>query len=199
MEETLDYTLDILNRIKKQLPENAAIEMEISHQKGDGQHLFHFMHKVVWKRYLGISNIVVRLSNGTQASKDDAILVNAHLDSTLPSPGAADDGAGVAVMLEAIRVLSHEPNTKLDHAIVFLFNGAEESLQDASHLFITQHPWRHTIRAAINLEACGVAGKEMLFQATSREMIKAYSVTPSPMGSVMATEIFMVCQRYDPD
>jgi Zn-dependent M28 family amino/carboxypeptidase len=31
--------------------------------------------------------------------------VNAHSDSTLPSPGAADDLVGVAVMLEALRVM----------------------------------------------------------------------------------------------
>ena len=58
--------------------------------------------------------------------------------------GAADDGAGVAIMLEALRIMSQTPDIILNNAIVFLFNGAEESLQDASHLFITQHPWRHT-------------------------------------------------------
>lgn len=46
------------------------------------------MGKKVWKKYLGLENVVVRLSNGTAASKANAILVNAHLDSTLPSPGA---------------------------------------------------------------------------------------------------------------
>jgi Zn-dependent M28 family amino/carboxypeptidase len=49
----------------------------------------------VWKKYLGISNVVVRLSNGTQASRDDAILINAHLDSTLPSPGKPSGIRGV--------------------------------------------------------------------------------------------------------
>lgn len=85
----------------------------------------------------------MRLSNGTQQGKENAILLNSHLDSTLPSPGASDDAAGVAVMLESIRVLSQTNDLKLDTALVFLFNGAEESLQDASHLFITQHEWRH--------------------------------------------------------
>lgn len=88
--------------------------------------------------------MVVRLSNGTKEGKENAILLNAHLDSTLPSPGAADDASGVAVMLESIRVLSQTPDLQLNTALVFLFNGAEESLQDASHLFITQHAWRHT-------------------------------------------------------
>lgn len=49
-----------------------------------------------------LTNIVVRLSSRQLPdSKKDAILVNAHLDSTLPSPGAADDLAGVSVMVRA--------------------------------------------------------------------------------------------------
>jgi hypothetical protein len=81
--------------------------------------------------------------------------VNAHTDSTLPSPGAADDLAGnlfhfnmltglisipflgVAVMLEILRVMGMR-NRSLENSVVFLFNGGEESLQDASHLFSTQ-------------------------------------------------------------
>ena len=35
-----------------------------------------------------------------------------------------------------------------------------------------------SVRAAINLEAAGTTGRELLFQATSEEMIKAYSQVP---------------------
>jgi Zn-dependent M28 family amino/carboxypeptidase len=59
-----------------------------------------------------------------------------------------------------------------------VFNNAEESLQDGSHLFATQHPIANTIRAVVNLEAAGNTGPEILFQATSEEMIKAYSKVP---------------------
>lgn len=47
-------------------------------------------------------------------------------------------------MFEVLRVMSQDPNIALNNAIVFLFNGAEETLQDASHLFITQHKWKDT-------------------------------------------------------
>jgi Zn-dependent M28 family amino/carboxypeptidase len=92
-------------------------------------------------------------------------------------------------MLESLRVMALG-DRKLTNSAVFLFNGAEESLQDASHLFITQHPLKDTIRAAINLEAAGTDGKELVFQATSEEMIRALSYAPSPYATVIAHEVF---------
>jgi Zn-dependent M28 family amino/carboxypeptidase len=122
MDETVDYTLRLIDQIKKEVS-RSGVEIEVSVQKGNGHHLFNFMDKLVWKKYLGITNIVVRLSDGTPQSKENSILVNAHLDSTLPSPGAADDAAGVAVMLESLRIMAQTPDLKLNNAILFLFNG----------------------------------------------------------------------------
>lgn len=73
--------------------------------------------------------------------------------------------------------------TPLHHAAVFLFNGGEESLQDASHLYITKHQdTKDTVRAVINLEAAGTGGREIVFQATSDAMVEAYSHVPHPYG-----------------
>lgn len=55
------------------------------------------MNKRLYKTYVNLSNIIVRLSNGTDAGKEHAVLVNSHVDSTLPSPGAADDALSVGV------------------------------------------------------------------------------------------------------
>ena len=117
------------------------------------------MNKRLYKTYVGLTNIVVRVSDGTDGGKAHSVLVNAHLDSTLPSPGAADDALPVGIMMECIRVLVGTPTWEPKHAIVFrqfppqvcsvacaelrfllVFNHAEESLQDGSHLFTTQHP-----------------------------------------------------------
>ena len=51
-----------------------------------------------------------------------------------------------------------------------VYNSAEESLQDASHLFITQHELAKSCQVVINLEACGNSGASMAFQATSEEV-----------------------------
>jgi hypothetical protein len=47
--------------------------------------------------------------------RKSSVLVNAHLDSTLPSPGAADDG----VMMEYMGVLVGVPGWEPKRAIVF--------------------------------------------------------------------------------
>lgn len=154
---------------------------------------FDFMSSVVWKKYMGMSNIIVRISDGTEESKANSVLINSHLDSTLPSPGAVDDGVGVGIMMELVRVLTTpSPKRKpLRHSAVLLFNNGEESLQDASYLYITSnHTTVPTVRSLINLEACGVSGPELLFQAQHAEMIKAYSKVPHPFGTVLANDVF---------
>ncbi|KAF7968545.1 hypothetical protein HWV62_30167 [Athelia sp. TMB] len=167
-----------------------ALECEVWRQEGNGSHRFDMMGRRLYKTYVGLSNVVVRLSNGTSEGKEHAVLINSHVDSTLPSPGAADDALAVGIMIECIRVLIETPEWSPLHAAVFLFNNAEESLQDGSHLFSTQHEIADTIRAAVNLEAAGTTGREMLFQATSEQMLEAYSHVPRPFGTIVANEVF---------
>ncbi|TFK34083.1 hypothetical protein BDQ12DRAFT_690347, partial [Crucibulum laeve] len=166
------------------------LECEVWRQEGSGSHRFDMMNKRLYKTYVNLTNIVVRISDGTPEGKEHAVLINAHLDSTLPSPGAADDAISVGVMLDCMRVLVDTPEWTPKHSIVFLFNHAEESLQDGSHLFSTQHPIASTVRAVINLEAAGTTGRELLFQATSEQMIEAYSHVPRPFGTIFANDIF---------
>nr|CAD7259494.1 unnamed protein product [Timema shepardi] len=117
-----------------------------------------------------------------------------HLTSFGPKPAGSgsDDGLNCAVMLEVLRVLS-QSNTPLQHNVIFLFNGAEESPLKASHGFITQHKWAKEIAAFINLEACGAGGKEILFQAGPNHpwLVKLYvESAPHPNALVLAEDIF---------
>ncbi|KAF8217155.1 hypothetical protein K438DRAFT_1798365 [Mycena galopus ATCC 62051] len=166
------------------------LQCEVWRQQGSGTHRFDMMGKRLYKSYQNLTNIVIRLSDGTDAGKEHALLLNSHLDSTLPSPGAADDAISVGIMLDCVRVLVDTPGWSPANAVIFLFNHAEESLQDGSHLFSTQHPIAHTVRAVINLEAAGTTGRELLFQATSEEMVEAYSHVPRPFGTIFANDIF---------
>ncbi len=55
---------------------------------------------------------IVAVHKGTADGK--AILATAHYDSVPAGPGAADDGAGTAVMLELARKLAAGPATLND-------------------------------------------------------------------------------------
>jgi Zn-dependent M28 family amino/carboxypeptidase len=187
------------------------------------------MDQKVYKTYTELTNIIVRISNGSPQGKEHALLVNAHVDSTLMTPGAADDAMPVGVMLECMRVLLADATWEPSTAVIFRTSLFSNSASDA---FVLNSVWQFSItlknryrtlpissppgttsptrlcpfllsmvvlllicliksvRAVINLEAAGTTGPELLFQATSEEMIQAYAKVPYPFGTVIAADIF---------
>ncbi|KAI9484020.1 MAG: hypothetical protein EXX96DRAFT_560529 [Benjaminiella poitrasii] len=196
--QSYEYIHDLVRQYKKEAQGNmGSPKFDIWVQQGSSSHRFDIMDKMVLKAYTNVTNIIVRLScpldpqhPDDRSCEDNAVLLNSHFDTTLGSPGATDDGSGTAVMLDVIRVLSRRDWTSYKNSIVFLFNGAEESLQDASHAFITMHEIKDTIKCVVNIDACGTTGREILFQANSHEMVEAYKQVPYPHGTVMANDVF---------
>eukprot|EP00981_Chlorochromonas_danica_P003733 scaffold686_cov177-Ochromonas_danica.AAC.17 len=146
--------------------------------------------------YSNVTNVIARLSSKNIPSTSSSILVNAHFDSVPGSPGAADDGVGIAIMLELIRVLSTTPAGSnspplLDKPVIFLFNGAEEWVHHGAHGFISQHEWAKDVEYLINLEAIGSGGRELVFQCNSGYIAGLYGdAAPYPQASVLAHELF---------
>lgn len=173
----------IINNAKK----NNIIELDVQTVSGDFALTFlDGMTNV----YRNLQNIVVKV--GSNINSSHSLLINCHYDSVVDSPGASDDGAGCAVMLEMLRVISRSSSI-LRHNIIFLFNGGEENFLPASHGFITKHKWASEVKAFINLEACGAGGREVLFQAGPHQpwMLETYAEqVPYPYASSMAQEIF---------
>ena len=81
-------------------------------------------------------NVVARLK-GTATGK--AFMLAAHYDSVPTGPGASDDGAGVAAMLETARALKAGPPLK--HDVIFLFTDGEEAGLLGARAFVDSHPW----------------------------------------------------------
>lgn len=74
-----------------------------------------------------VSYNVVAQKAGRSSKK---LILGAHYDSKSPSPGANDNGSGVAVLLELARILKNQ-NPK--YTIVFAFFGAEEKVGSNSN------------------------------------------------------------------
>nr|WP_303692140.1 M20/M25/M40 family metallo-hydrolase [Brevundimonas naejangsanensis] len=95
-----------------------------------------------------------------------AVMLMAHYDTVVGSPGAADDSAGVAAILEAVRALQARGPAERD--LVVLLTDAEELGLDGARVFFGGHPLRDRIGAVVNLEARGGGGRAAMFE-TGRE------------------------------
>ncbi|KAM9675284.1 endoplasmic reticulum metallopeptidase 1 isoform 1-T1 [Dama dama] len=184
---TVHYLLEQVKLIEVQ--SNSLHKISVDVQRPTGSFSIDFLGGFT-SYYDNITNVVVKLEPRDGAQH--AVLANCHFDSVANSPGASDDAVSCSVMLEVLRVLSTSSEA-LYHAVIFLFNGAEENILQASHGFITQHPWASLIRAFINLEAAGVGGKELVFQTGPENpwLVQAYvSAAKHPFASVVAQEVF---------
>ncbi|XP_019319285.2 endoplasmic reticulum metallopeptidase 1 isoform X1 [Panthera pardus] len=184
---TVHYLLEQIKLIEVQSSSLHRISVDV--QRPTGSFSIDFLGGFT-SYYDNITNVVVKLEPRDGAQH--AVLANCHFDSVANSPGASDDAVSCSVMLEVLRVLSTSSEA-LRHAVIFLFNGAEENVLQASHGFITQHPWASLIRAFINLEAAGVGGKELVFQTGPENpwLVQAYvSAAKHPFASVVAQEVF---------
>lgn len=109
-------------------------------------------------------NIIVEVRG--RVVPDEVLLVGAHVDAVPGSPGADDNGSGVAALLEAARVLRHMP-LKRTVRLAF-FNLEETGLQGSRHHL---RQWRR--------ERPG----ERLIGMVSLEMLGYYSDRPGSQRS----------------
>lgn len=108
-----------------------------------------------------VANVLARLE-GTGGS--GALLLMAHYDSVPAGPGAADDGAGVATVLEIARILKQ--GTQPKNTVIFLLDDGEESGLLGAEAFAGQHPWADEVRMVVNVEARGSSGASLMFETS---------------------------------
>ncbi len=91
-----------------------------------------------------------------------AVLLMAHSDSVPRGVGAADDGAGVAAILEVVRALKASGPLKHD-VMVLITDGEEPGLYGAA-AFFSSDPARTHVGVVLNLEARGDRGRAVMFE-----------------------------------
>jgi len=135
-----------------------------------------------------LENIVCRIPGSDSTG---AVLLAAHYDSVATGPGAADDAAAVAAILEALRASRAGPPLRND-VIVLFTDGEEQGLRGARG-FVDEHPAAADVRVAINLEARGNSGPSILFETSDRNgrLIEEYAAAVErPVASSLGYEIY---------
>ncbi|MEV6277866.1 M20/M25/M40 family metallo-hydrolase [Nocardia sp. NPDC051832] len=131
-------------------------------------------------------NIVARLP-GTNST--GTIYLAAHYDSVASSPGANDDGVGVAAVLETVRAL-RASGTTLRNDVVALLTDAEETGLLGAEAFVTANP---DLRGdvIINHEARGAGGPVFMWRSTRPDgaLIRAVADTPRPNADSLSTAL----------
>jgi hypothetical protein len=123
-----------------------------------------------WDPLVAVKEVREETGDGEEVlseSKDlppEALLLVAHYDSTPTSPGASDNLAGVACVLEMIRAL--RAGATPTRSLIVLFSDGEEIGLLGAEAFRQEHPWAHHVRTVINLDSRGSAGASMLFQVS---------------------------------
>jgi hypothetical protein len=124
-----------------------------------------------------------------------ALLLNAHYDSTPVGPAAADDGAGVATLLEVAANLKGLP---LKRPVILLFNEGEELGLVGARAFLAD-PLSGDVDSLINLEARGVRGPVNMFE-TSRPNgapIHVFSAAVKrPIANSLSTDVYRLMPNY---
>lgn len=133
-----------------------------------------------------ISDITARLP-GTANTR--ALVLLCHYDSVAGGPGAADDGEGVAVLLETLRALRTGPPLRND--LIFLFTDGEETGLLGAKAFLEARGAE--VGLAMNFESRGSHGPSLLFETSPGNgwlVRQVADATPDPQGSSLAYDAY---------
>lgn len=137
-----------------------------------------------------VTDIVGRLPGDANSR---AILLMAHYDSTRHAPGAADDGASVAAILESVRAI--RASTRLKNDLIVLFTDGEEAGLLGAEAFAHNHPWVNDLGLILNFEARGNRGPSLLFETTAGNSLLIEAVRkacPDAVGSSLFYSLYQL-------
>ena len=146
--------------------------------------------KVPGRGEVTLRNIFIRKEGRTNLP---AILLVSHHDSVAVSPGGSDNGMGVAVCLDAARMLTlQEPPQR--PVIILVTDGEEAGLLGAK-LFAQNHAWANDIGAVINIDNRGGDGPAQLFETGLQDFALINAIAPRITHPVMGSFFVEIYRR----
>jgi len=164
---------------------------------------------------------VVGVLPGTRSKADGgpAVLLVAHYDSVPQGPGASDDGAAVAALLETLRALRTGPPVKQD--VIALITDGEEAGLLGARLFcndvtpalkadlgppqrdpaIHAYPGLDRVALVLNFDARGTTGPSIMFETSpgNLDLIRHYAAADyAPIGNSLSYDVYKML-RNDTD
>ncbi|NBV64511.1 MAG: M28 family peptidase, partial [Planctomycetes bacterium] len=146
----------------------------------------------------GGRNVMLRniIARRTGALPGKAVMIVAHHDTVAASPGAGDDGMGVAIALEVADALNVDPWKGRD-VIVLLTDGEEAGLLGAKH-FAENHRWMADVGCVLNIDHRGNAGPCLLYE-TGPDTARVLEPVAPLLGPVVANSTFAEISRHMPN
>jgi carboxypeptidase Q len=123
---TLDMAIEPYGRVSRLLEQKVAVELEL-----DVRVRFYEDDPMAY-------NTIAEIPGVDKEKKDEVVLLGAHLDSWHGGTGATDNAAGVAVVMEAARILKALGVKPRRTIRVALWSGEEEGLF-GSRAYVAQH------------------------------------------------------------
>ena len=139
-------------------------------------------------RMARVRNIVAVLPGSEPTGR---LFLMAHHDSVETGPGAADDAAGVAALLESVRALTEGPQLRND--VVVVLTDAEEACLCGAEAFASLHPLAGTGGVVLNFEARGTTGPPIMFETSegNADLADVFAAAaPHPVASSVAVEVY---------
>lgn len=139
-----------------------------------------------------VNNVVAKIP-GT--SPTGAVMLVAHYDSVPSGPGAGDDAASVAAILETLRAIRADA-TPLRNDLIVLFTEGEELGLLGALGFVDQHSATERladIKVVLNFEMRGDQGPSMMFESSPHNawlIDQLADAAPLPDATSAATSVY---------
>ena len=128
---------------------------------------------------------------GTAGDDAGHLLLMAHYDSVPAGPGASDNAANVASVLEVVRALRADGASARNTVDVLFTDGEEPGLLGA-HAFVAGGTLDPANTVVLNLEARGVSGPSIMFESghDNSGALSALSDADRPIATSLADEVY---------